>query len=69
MNEKKQIAFYYDGELNNEDTIVDPDGSVTVPEKDAIIRMHGENWRVTHAGRTVGGKDEHVVYKIYLARA
>ena len=33
------------------------------------IRMHGQNWRVTHVGKTVGGKDEFVEYKVYLASA
>ena len=69
MAEKKQISYCYDGEFRNEDTVIDPDGTALVPEKGAIIRMHGQNWRVTHVGKTVGGKDEYIVYKIYLARA
>jgi hypothetical protein len=67
--EKKQISFYYDGEFRNEDTLVDPDGTVSVPEKASVIRMHGQNWRVTHVGRTAGAADDYVFYKIYLARA
>jgi hypothetical protein len=67
--EKKQIAFYYDGEFREGDTIMDPEGTVPVPEKGAVIRMHLQDWRVTHVGRMVGGKDEYVMYKIYLARA
>lgn len=69
MGEKKQIAFYYDGEFRNEDTIIDSDGSASVPEKGAIIRMHLQDWRMTHVSKTVGQQDEYVVYKIYLARA
>jgi hypothetical protein len=67
--EKKQIAFCYDGEFRTEDTIIDPDGTAEVPEKGAIVRKHGQNWRITHVGKTIGDKDEFVVYKIYLARA
>jgi hypothetical protein len=67
--EKKQISYYYDGEFRADDTVIDPDGAAPVPEKGSIIRMHGQNWRVTHVGKTAGGKDEFVVYKVYLARA
>jgi hypothetical protein len=67
--EKKQILYCYDGEFKADDTVIDPDGSATVPEKGAIIRMHEQNWRVTHVGKTTGGRDEFVAYKIYLARA
>jgi len=66
--EKKQILYCYDGEFREEDTVTDLDGTVPVAEKGAIIRMHEQNWRVTHVGKTVG-KDERAVYKIYLARA
>jgi hypothetical protein len=66
--EKKQILFCYDGEFRTQDTIIDSDGTATVPEKGAVIRMHLQNWRVTHVGKTVG-VDAFVVYKIYLARA
>ena len=68
MGDKKQIAFYYDAELRSEDTVIDPDGSTTVSEKGAIIRMPGQNWRVTHVAKAAG-KDDVVAYKIYLARA
>ena len=66
--EKKQILYCYDGEFREEDTVIDPDGSAPVPEKGAIIQMHGQNWRVTHVAKVVG-KDDLVAYKIYLARA
>jgi hypothetical protein len=32
MDEKKQIAFYYDGELAEDETIVDIAGTEIVPE-------------------------------------
>ena len=65
----KQILYCYDGEFRTEDTIVDPEGTVPVPEKGTVIRMHGQNWRVTHVGRAAADKDDSVVYKLYLARA
>jgi hypothetical protein len=67
--EKKHVSYYYDGELREEDTVIDGEGTAPVPEKGAIIRMHGQNWRVTHVGMKAGGEDEFVLYKIYLARA
>jgi hypothetical protein len=48
---------------------MDPDGTAPVPEKGAVVRMHGQNWRVTHVGKSDGSKDEYIVHKIYLARA
>lgn len=69
MAEKKQILYCYDGEFRNEDTVVDTDGTVQVPEKGTVIRMHGQNWRVTHVARAAGGASESVAYKMYLARA
>jgi hypothetical protein len=69
MAEKKHILYCYDGEFRNEDTVTDPDGTVPVPEKGAVIRMHGQNWRVTHVARAAAGNDEPVAYKMYLARA
>jgi hypothetical protein len=70
MGEKKQIIFYYDGEVREEDTVVDPSGEASVPEKGQIIRMHGQSWRVTFVMQQSGnGADEYSVHKVYLARA
>jgi hypothetical protein len=70
MGERKQIVFYYDGEIRNEDTVVDPDGETSVPEKDQIIKKHGHQWRVTFVMRQSGaGTEEYSVHKVYLARA
>jgi hypothetical protein len=70
MGEKKQIVFYYDGEIRDEDTVVDPDGETSVPEKDQIIKKHGQQWRVTFVMRqSGGGTNEYPVHKVYLARA
>ena len=70
MDEKKQIIFYYDGEIKPEDTQVDPDGELAVPKKEQIIEKHGQKWRVTFVVReSGGGKGEYPVHKVYLARA
>jgi hypothetical protein len=69
MLEKKHIAYCYDGETRDEDTVFDPDGTVLLPDKGTVIRMHGQNWRVTYVARTLPDKEGFVAYRIYLARA
>jgi hypothetical protein len=70
MGEKKRIVFCYDGEVREEDTIVDPDGETPVPEKGQIIKKHGQMWRVTVVMlQGVAGTDGYPVHKVYLARA
>jgi hypothetical protein len=69
MGETKQIVFYYDGEIKPEDTQVDSDGKLAVPNKEQIIEMHGQKWRVTFVQHEIGGNREMPVYKVYLARA
>jgi hypothetical protein len=41
MGDKKQIVFYYDGEIRDEDTVVDPGGETPVPEKGQTIKKRG----------------------------
>jgi hypothetical protein len=70
MGEKKQIVFYYDGEINNEDTRVDSDDEIPVPDKGQIIEKHGQKWRVTFVMKQTGRENgEFPVHKVYLARA
>jgi len=70
MGERKQIVFCYDGEVRQEDTIVDPDGGTSVPEKGQIIKKHGQMWRVTFVMlQGVAGPEGYAVHKVYLARA
>jgi hypothetical protein len=70
MREKKRIVFYYDGEVREHDTVVDPSGEAVVPENGQVIKKHGQPWRVTYVQRQGGnGAYEYGIYKIYLARA
>jgi hypothetical protein len=70
MGEKKRIVFCYDGEVRDEDTVVDPGGETPVPEKGQIIEKHGQMWRVTFVMLQSGaGTEEYPVHKVYLARA
>lgn len=68
MGEKKQIVFYYDGEIKPEDTQVDSDRKLAVPKKEQVIEKHGQKWRVTFVQNEIGGNREIPVYKAYLAR-
>ncbi len=48
MKEPKQIAYFYDTLLADEETELDLDGTVAVPIK-GDMRQHGGNaWRVDH---------------------
>jgi len=70
MGDKKQIVFCYDGEVREEDTIVDPEGETPVPEKGQIIKKHGQMWRVTFVLlQGVADTEGYPVHKVYLARA
>jgi hypothetical protein len=65
MDEKKQIAFYYDGELAEDETIVDMAGTEIVPGRDQILRRRGKEWKVSavmivHSGKALP------TYKVYL---
>jgi hypothetical protein len=43
MGAKKQIVFYSDGKIRAEDTVADPDGETSIPEKGQIIKKHGQH--------------------------
>jgi hypothetical protein len=57
MTEGKQIAYFYDKILAEEETELDVDGSVVVPAKGDTRQHGGKTWTVEHVGidRTVRG--------------
>jgi hypothetical protein len=69
MGEKKQIAYYYDRKINNEDTQVDLDGDKLVPERGQIIEKHGGQWKVEMVITEYGFDGSLTVYKVYLVKA
>jgi hypothetical protein len=66
---KKQIAYYYDAEINPEDTEVDMEGDMPVPEKGQILEKHGQRWRVevVMVDHSFDGALD--VHRIYLVKA
>jgi hypothetical protein len=66
MGEKKQIEYYYDRKINDEDTQVDTDGDKLVPERGQIIQKHGGRWKVELLITEYGALP---VHKVYLVKA
>ena len=48
MKEPKQIAYFYDAILADEETELDLDGTVAVPVKGEVRQHGGKTWRVQH---------------------
>jgi hypothetical protein len=46
MKEPKQIAYFYDTVLADEETELDLDGTVVVPAKGESRQHNGKTWRV-----------------------
>jgi hypothetical protein len=57
MKEPKQIAYFYDTVLADEETELDLDGTVAVPSKGDTRQHRGKIWRVEHVrtDRTADG--------------
>lgn len=68
MGEKKQIAYHYDSVFKDEDTQVDTDGSLRVPEKGQIIEKRGERWNVVHVTVEHRSDGSLPVHKVYLSK-
>ena len=48
MKEPKQLAYFYDDILADEETELDLDGTVAVPVKGDMRQHAGKMWRVEH---------------------
>lgn len=47
MGSKKQIAYFYNAKVKDDETEVDMDGDLVVPEKGQIlVRPDGKRWKV-----------------------
>jgi len=69
MGEKKQIAYYYDTKFNEQDTQIDMDGDLSVPEKGQVLEKHGRRWKVEAVMTSYGGDGSLPVHKVYLVKA
>ena len=65
MTEGKQIAYFYDKILAEEETELDVDGSVAVPAKGDTRQHGGKTWRVEHVGIDRTAHDALPIYCVY----
>jgi hypothetical protein len=68
MEKKKQIAYFYNSEFNADDTQVDMDGDIRVPQKGEIIEKHGERWKVEIVMVDHSFSGALPVHRIYLVK-
>jgi hypothetical protein len=68
VGEKKQIAYHYDSVFKDEDTQVDMDGTLRVPEKGQIIKKHGQPWRVAEVMAQYSTDGSLPVHKVFLVK-
>jgi hypothetical protein len=66
MKEGKQIAYFYDTILAEEETELDLDGSVAVPAKGDTRPHGGKTWRVEHVRTDHSGGRALPIYCVYL---
>jgi hypothetical protein len=66
MKEPKQIAYFYDTVLADEETKLDLDGTVAVPAKDDTRQHGGTTWRVEHVETDRTAPGAMPIYCVYL---
>jgi hypothetical protein len=66
VNEPKQIAYFYDTILADEETELDLDGTVAVPVKGDMRQHGGKAWRVQHVTTERAGEQTIPIYCVYL---
>ena len=68
--EKKQIAYYYNTVIKEDETVVDIDGDIRVPVKgEVLLRPDGKRWKVEAVNATHDRGGALPVYRIYLVPA
>ena len=66
MNEPKQIAYFYDTLLADEETELDLDGTVAVPVKGDIRKRGDKIWQVSHVEIDRTSPKAMPIYCVYL---
>jgi hypothetical protein len=66
MKEPKQIAYFYDAVLADEETELDLDGTVAVPAKGDTRHHIGKSWRVDHVTTDRTAPNALPIYCVYL---
>jgi hypothetical protein len=66
MKEPKQIAYFYETILADEETEFDLDGTVAVPVKGDVRQHGGKAWRVDHVETDRTAPSALPIYCVYL---
>ena len=66
MNEPKQIAYFYDATLADEETELDLDGTLAVPVKGDTCEHSGKTWRVENVEVDRTAPNALPIYCVYL---
>ena len=66
MKEPKQIAYFYDAILADEETELDLDGTITVPMKGDTRQHAGKMWRVENVMTDRTAPNALTIYCVYL---
>lgn len=69
MGQKKQIVYYYESKIREEDTQIDGDGDLLVPEQGEVLEKHGKRWRVQFVKTDLKGDGSLPVHHVYLIPA
>jgi hypothetical protein len=66
MKDPKQIAYFYDSVLADEETELDMDGTVALPATSDKRQRGGKTWRVEHVSIDRTAPNALPIYCIYL---
>jgi hypothetical protein len=66
MKKPKQIAYFYDTVLADDETELDLKGSVAVPVKGDTRRHDGKTWRVERVGVDRSAHAALPIYSVYF---
>ena len=66
MKEPKQIAYFYDAILADEENELDLNGTVAVPVKGDMRQHGGKTWRVEHVTTDRTAPNALPIYCVYL---
>lgn len=69
MSKQKQITYWYDGKMAEDETEVDKDGSMTVPQKGDPREHDGKKWKVEIVLTEISGDGSFPVHKDYHKEA
>jgi hypothetical protein len=71
MTKGKQIVYRYEGDPKSEETVVDLDDEIEIPQKDGVIEQNGKRWKVAKVNKEqlYTHPPALPVYRVYLAKA